>query len=94
MVMNFQKRESEREISLVQPVSAPFATHEWCLKSNKAAHTVVYVRDPEPAAVFFFSNMLHRLYIFAVLHLLVKCAVDYFVASCIGLSSGLLYLCA
>jgi hypothetical protein len=38
----------QRNISQVQSVSPSFENHEWYLKSNEAAHTVVYVRHPEP----------------------------------------------
>jgi hypothetical protein len=41
------KFSEEKEISQVQLVSGPFAYHEWCLESNEASHTVVYVRHPE-----------------------------------------------
>jgi hypothetical protein len=37
--------------------------------------------------------MLHMLFIFAMLHLLFKHAVDHFLASSKGLSRGLPYLC-
>jgi hypothetical protein len=40
----------DREFTQVQLVSAPFAYHEWCLESNEATYTVVYVRHPELAA--------------------------------------------
>jgi len=43
--------------------------------------------------VLFSSNMRHMLFIFAVLHLLFKQAVDHFPASSMGLSSGWPYLC-
>jgi hypothetical protein len=82
-VMNFleKKRERERE-SQVQPVSSSFGYHEWCLKANAPAHTVVYVRHSEPSAVSFLSNKLHKLYIVPVPHLFFKHAVDSFPPSC------------
>ena len=69
-------------MSKVQPMSSCFGYHEWCLKANVPANTVVYVTYPEPSAVSFLYNKLHKLYVVTVPHLFFKHAVDSFLASC------------